>query len=150
MECSPPRHGETIKSPARKRLARYCAMALVVIVSGCGSADSVVITAEPGVAEAYPFGKPAYCKEAVAGNLVKYGVMADEVKSISYSQITRPSSFGSFGGSRESEPVLVGWQTWVRLKDRDGAMIIHVEKDTCFTGQVYTRAGLSIPGLKQF
>lgn len=135
----------------RAQWHRVLLLFLVLTVTGCGVEGDLVVTADPAVVETYPFEKNAHCEQAVAGNLAKYGVSGEQVKSITYSRITRSSSFRNrLTGERENDDILVGWQTWVRLKDRDGALIIHVDKDTCFTRQVYTRYGLSIPGLKQF
>ncbi len=90
----------------------------------------------------YPFVGLSYCQNELISNLDTLGITADKVESIHYVPIYRRPI--------RTDVLVNDWQTWVRLEDQPGALIVELEDRSCFTGQVYTYAGLSLDGVAAF
>jgi len=45
---------------------------------------------------------------------------------------------------------VVGFNAYVRLKERPGLLVVDVEDEACLTRQVYSRGGLELPGIPAF
>lgn len=138
------------------RVIRYLTAGLilsagVIFAFTATAAPPLVQSVDQSVVETYPFPKKSYCKPAVSANLNRLDIPGEMVKSISYAPILRARGSSRNRNFNDGGDVVVdAWETWVRLKDRDGALIIVVGETTCFTSQVYTRAGLTVSGVKAY
>ena len=121
--------------------ARVPVLGVLLFLAACAAGGPRHV-ASNAVTETYPFERPAYCRSVIAGELQNIGVNPDEIASIKYTVLYRNSSL--------TDNRVEGYEAWVRLKDRSGALVIIVDEGSCFTQQVYTRAGLAIDGVRSF
>jgi hypothetical protein len=87
----------------------------------------------------YPFETHRRCDGEVARQLQEAGIAPASVDAIWY---TDQSSIDL--------DLVVGFNAYVRLKERPGLLVVDVEDEACLTRQVYTRDGLELPGIPAF
>ncbi|MEZ5668526.1 MAG: hypothetical protein R3F55_14005 [Alphaproteobacteria bacterium] len=103
-------------------------------LSGRTAANNAAVTA------GYPFSAGNRCDGEVSRQLQTAGVQPASVESISYlaqQQVIR------------NELQEVGFDANVRMVGQPGLLVVDLTEE-CFTRQVYTRDGLSLPGISSF
>ena len=128
------------------RSVRFAAQATVaaLLVGACqsgGGGTGAGRVESSALAAGYPFQSSEECDRTVAERLQELGLAPAQVDNIWYQEQQTVEI--------DHDSRLVGYLAYARLVDQPGLLVVDMNA-FCIVNQVYTRDGLSLPGVSAF